>query len=103
MEELKSCAHCGSQAELCESKSHNFFVRCTNKQCASRTRNYNSNRNGAISSWNTRYQPTCKLYVKDNTYHCSVCDCESDPNMNYCECCGSRIDFDGESSVEVVD
>lgn len=45
---------CGSAAELVENRGGNYFVRCSDKYCAVRTRQYHENSNGAVSSWNRR-------------------------------------------------
>lgn len=52
--DLKPCPFCGSVAALEHNKTWDYFVRCTNKQCASRTRNYHENDAGAVNAWNTR-------------------------------------------------
>lgn len=54
-EELKPCPFCGSPAELCENKTHDFFVRCTDTCCHARTRNHHENSVSAIDSWNERH------------------------------------------------
>lgn len=54
-EKLKPCPFCGADAELCENKTHDFFVRCTDTGCHARTRNHHENSVGAIDAWNERY------------------------------------------------
>lgn len=54
IEGLKPCPFCGSPAELVINSSGDDFVRCSNKSCACRTRQYHENKNGAIQSWNGR-------------------------------------------------
>lgn len=70
MNELKPCPFCGGDAELRETSSHDYFIRCTNKQCASRTRNYHENKNGAISAWNTRYETGEEIVRCCDCNHC---------------------------------
>lgn len=53
--QLKPCPFCGADAELCENKTHDFFVRCTDTGCHARTRNYHENSVGAIDAWNERH------------------------------------------------
>lgn len=53
-EELKPCPFCGSPAELCETKNHDYFVRCSNVNCHARTRNFHENDVGAVMAWNDR-------------------------------------------------
>lgn len=53
--QLKPCPFCGADAELCENKTHDFFVRCVDTRCHARTRNYHENSVGAIDSWNERH------------------------------------------------
>lgn len=52
--DLLPCPFCGSRAELCETKTHDYFVRCTDAVCHARTRNYHENDIGAITGWNAR-------------------------------------------------
>ena len=54
-EQLKPRPFCGADAELCENKTHDFFVRCTDTGCHARTRNHHENSVGAIDAWNERY------------------------------------------------
>lgn len=52
--ELLPCPFCGGEAELWHNKTWDYVVRCTNKGCAARTRQYHENSNGAVDAWNTR-------------------------------------------------
>lgn len=108
--ELKPCAHCGNDNPKIETYRTSqagwmYAIKCT--KCNSMTYwesdDLELSRELATDNWNTRYEPTCKLYVKENKYRCSSCHAIADPLMNYCESCGSRIIFDGERCVEVVD
>ena len=58
-EQLKTCPFCGSEAEIVRNGSGSYFVRCTNRQCAAKTRLYHENETGARMSWNKRAEPTC--------------------------------------------
>lgn len=58
-ENLKSCPFCGSEAEMVTNRSGDNFVRCTNKQCAAKTRLYHENEAGARIAWNKRAEPSC--------------------------------------------
>lgn len=51
---LMPCPFCGSEAEMVTNRSGDNFVRCTNRQCAARTRLYHENEAGARMSWNRR-------------------------------------------------
>lgn len=53
-EALMPCPFCGSEAEMVTNRSGDNFVRCTNRQCAARTRFYHENEAGARMSWNRR-------------------------------------------------
>ena len=55
IEELKPCPFCGEHADLCETKNHDYFVRCSNVNCHARTRNFHENDVGAVMAWNERY------------------------------------------------
>lgn len=117
MSALLPCPFCGSPAELLHTKTWDYFVRCTNKSCAARTRQYHENNVGAVDAWNTRAERTCrnvnKEWEKTNFEHagtsfcCSECgahyvDCESyyaaladaneeDIRTNYCPNCGAKV------------
>lgn len=58
-EGLMPCPFCGSGAEMVTNKSGDNFVRCTNRQCAARTRLYHENEAGARMSWNRRGGQAC--------------------------------------------
>lgn len=57
--ELLPCPFCGSNAELVRNSSGSYFARCTNRQCAAKTRLYHENENGARIAWNKRAGCTC--------------------------------------------
>lgn len=57
MTELKRCPFCGAEAELVRNSSGSYFARCTNKQCAAKTRLYHENEVGARIAWNKRAEP----------------------------------------------
>lgn len=59
MTELKRCPFCGAEAELVRNSSGSYFARCTNKQCAAKTRLYHENEVGTRIAWNKRAEPTC--------------------------------------------
>ncbi|ACV22597.1 restriction alleviation protein, Lar family [Slackia heliotrinireducens] len=61
MTELKSCPFCGAPAELAHNKTWDYFVRCTAKGCAARTRQYHENDAGAASAWNARAGETAQV------------------------------------------
>lgn len=69
-DELRACPFCGGDAELCENKTHDFFVRCTDTGCHARTRNYHENSVGAIDSWNGRHydRRLGKLVIETDDY-----------------------------------
>lgn len=92
MEELKSCPFCGSPAELTHTKSWDWFVRCTDKGCAARTRQYHENDVGAVSAWNARAERTCNLHdhVSDCAW-CSECGWPVRESVNYCPRCGAKV------------
>ena len=52
--ELMPCPCCGSQGEMRESSSHDFFVKCSNPTCGMRTKNCHENGVGAAMTWNKR-------------------------------------------------
>lgn len=107
MTELKPCPFCGSPAELTHTKTWDYYVRCTNKSCAARTRQYHENDAGAVNAWNKRTERTCTmLRLTDYTcqymhrYACSECGefneqptvmGESEP-PNYCPNCGRKVE-----------
>ena len=103
---LKPCPFCGSHAELLHTKAWDYFVRCTDKGCAARTRQYHENDAGAVNAWNTRAERTCKLrnlpggYYATTAVQCSECHaviattdrewecCE----ISYCPNCGRKVE-----------
>lgn len=58
-DELKACPFCGSKAEMVTNSSGDNFVRCTNRQCAAKTRLYHENEVGARMAWNKRAETAC--------------------------------------------
>lgn len=113
-ETLRPCPFCGAEAEIVRNGSGSYFVRCTNKQCAAKTRLYHENENGARLAWNKRVERTCRM-VDCHTFdtcvvnrelsngnivsmefgykQCSECgayvfDC---PTVRYCPSCGAKV------------
>ena len=117
MTELKRCPFCGSPAELLHTKTWDYFVRCTDKGCAARTRQYHENSVGAVNAWNKRAATTigqvavevvptkltCKLEplkafevtvnMLDQTEWgvCANCGTASPIDATYCCECGARV------------
>lgn len=90
-EQLKTCPFCGSEAEIVRNGSGGYFVRCTNKQCAAKTRLYHENETGARMFWNKRSRSA------DKTCHpifgeCSECHYPLSDFASYCSHCGARIE-----------
>lgn len=52
--ELLPCPFCGAPADLMQNGSGDVFARCSDKNCAARTRQYHENYNGAVVAWNRR-------------------------------------------------
>ena len=50
--ELKPCPFCGAPAEMKETCSWDYYVKCTS--CGARTRNHHEYPNGAANRWNSR-------------------------------------------------
>lgn len=106
-DELKPCPFCGSDAELVRNSSGNDFVRCTNRQCAAKTRLYHENENGACLAWNRRAERTCRpigyrLDIDESVIACMCSECgellvnfdfEQKPlkPTGYCPNCGARV------------
>lgn len=105
--DLKPCPFCGSPAELLHTKAWDYFVRCTDKGCAARTRQHHENDVGAVDAWNTRTERTCR-FIDDSDGEfppkCSACGYE--PSIyecswlgdggyeyegNYCPECGAKV------------
>lgn len=101
-EELKPCPFCWSEAEMRKTSTSDYFVRCTKKDCAARTRQHHENENGAILRWNERAERTCTVehYSPDDGYdepeHYSLsCGhrfmwCDADKPA-YCPACGAKV------------
>ena len=90
-EQLKTCPFCGSEAEIVRNGSGGYFVRCTNKQCAAKTRLYHENEAGARIAWNKRSrsaEKTCHAIFGE----CSECKWPLSDFARYCPHCGSRIE-----------
>lgn len=109
MEELKSCPFCGSPAELTHTKTWDYYVRCTNKACAARTRQYHENDVGAVSAWNARAERTCHVagvvrydyeggYAGTEYKHTLSCGHRvtwgNDDAPDYCPWCGARVEVE---------
>lgn len=94
-DELKACPLCGSKAEMVTNSSGDNFVRCTNRQCAAKTRLYHENEAGARLAWNRRAERTCH-YVYDReicAWRCSECG-GLEPvgdHVSYCPDCGAKV------------
>lgn len=94
---LKPCPFCGGEAEMVRSSSGSYFVRCTNKQCAAKTRLYHENDNGARLAWNRRAERTCHDMAKSpQSFLCSECgwfwnDPEDELGFSYCPNCGTKV------------
>ena len=92
---LKPCPFCGGEAEMVRNSAGSYFVRCTNKQCAAKTRLYHENDNGARLAWNRRAERTGH-YVYDReicTWRCSECG-GLEPvgdHVRYCPDCGAKV------------
>ena len=54
---LEPCPFCGADAEMLENGAGDDFVRCTDPQCAARTRLHHENHVGAAMAWNRRVPP----------------------------------------------
>lgn len=100
-EELKACPFCGSKAEMVTNRSGDNFVRCTNRQCAAKTRLYHENEAGARLAWNRRSERTCRNLNPPSCrdFECSECGESSEftPGFmpNYCPNCGARVIEEG--------
>lgn len=112
MEQLNPCPFCGGKAHI--GVYYDFYrVGCSTSTCqahlpeifngGSTDNNWYGSIPEAIEAWNTRYESTCDLYVKDNYYHCDRCDGSADPNESFCAWCGARIKFSGEEKCKVVE
>ena len=83
MSELRPCPFCGADAELVHNAHWDYFVRCTDKQCAARTRLHHENENGAVDAWNRRtkwYAP-----VERRCCRCRHWAMVKDGSLRYCE------------------
>ena len=101
-ETLRPCPFCGAKAEIVRNGSGSYFVRCTNRQCAAKTRLYHENENGARMAWNRRAERTCHIKLsKTSVWHCDGCGQTIDGNCfadnggrlteyRYCPKCGAR-------------
>lgn len=95
MTKLERCPFCGAEAEVVRNSSGSYFARCTNRQCAAKTRLYHENENGARLAWNRRAESTCH-YVYDReicAWRCSECG-GLEPvgdHVRYCPDCGARV------------
>lgn len=104
--ELRPCPFCGAEAEIVRNSSGSYFARCTNRQCAAKTRLYHENENGASLAWNRRAERTCRAVVAPapdprspgalRTMHhaCSACGGPVDAADAYCKHCGAKVALD---------
>lgn len=53
-EQIKPCPCCGAAAELRETSTHDYFIKCSNPSCGVSTKRCHENANGAKSIWNSR-------------------------------------------------
>ena len=100
-ETLRPCPFCGAEAELVRNSGGSYFARCTNRQCAAKTRLYHENENGARMAWNRRAERTCRMGAPiDGEYQCGECGhlnretYRADKGWfppKYCAHCGSRV------------
>lgn len=93
MAELKPCPFCGSPAELLHTKTWDYFVRCTDRGCAARTRQYHENETGAVNAWNARAeQETHDVSDQPLRFMCDACGGVSlEIVPSYCPCCGRKV------------
>jgi hypothetical protein len=95
MTKLERCPFCGAEAEVVRNSSGSYFARCTNRQCAAKTRLYHENEAGARLAWNRRAESTCH-YVYDReicAWRCSECG-GIEPvgdHVSYCPDCGAKV------------
>ena len=59
MDDLKYCPFCGAGAELRETSTHDYFVKCVH--CGSATRRYHENPTGAAMMWNRRVNEEIRI------------------------------------------
>lgn len=93
---LEACPFCGAPAEMVRNGSGDYFARCTNGQCAAKTRLYHENENGARIAWNRRVERTCRYVGDEFSGGCSECRGWLDPACSYCPSCGARVMREGE-------
>lgn len=99
-EKLKPCPFCGGEAELVRNSSGSYFVRCTDRQCAARTRLFHENENGARASWNRRAERTCSFPVTKDEEEIARRDASAAPGTfvtqdvplcRKCTSCGNKF------------
>lgn len=102
MTKLERCPFCGAEAEIVRNSSGSYFARCTNRQCAAKTRLYHENENGARLAWNRRAERTCHLIdcppstcARKEGWatwpKCSECGEAVRRKANYCSNCGAKV------------
>lgn len=97
--ELKPCPFCGGKAETVHTRSGDDFVRCVDKSCHARTRNYHEAESLAVDAWNARYEQTCRFepdgMMDDKLWHaCSLCGgyvTTDYDTPDFCPHCGARV------------
>ena len=82
---------CGSAAELVENAHHDWFVRCTNKQCAARMRQHHENAPVAVVGWNARAERVGAKVAGRMFPVCSECGSMMGDAARYCPNCGVRV------------
>lgn len=98
---LKPCPFCGAPGELIHNAHWDYFVRCTDKRCAARTRQHHENENGAVLGWNKRDERTCTVEKFEQNpsygdYYCELScghwfDVVDDKPPAYCPRCGAKV------------
>lgn len=94
-EKLLPCPFCGSEAEMKRNSGGIYFVKCKDKSCGARTRNFADNEGGAAYSWNKRQEPDTLGTARRKTHTTEYCDnCEGAvlPTWKKCPWCGEPLE-----------